>query len=104
MPGPMGSRVQDRYRPELTRDSLGAFIRETGAFRIKDAILSKTSTARPPSHFMSGAVSPRLDERYVGASLEELQSITAKPQLMYVARDLAMARVGSWTTNQHFSW
>jgi hypothetical protein len=38
MPWPTGLRVQDRYRPELTQDSLGAFIRETGAFRIKEAI------------------------------------------------------------------
>jgi len=103
VPWAMGLRVQDRYRPELTQDSLGAFIRETGAFRIKEAIFKHQyrKTSKPLYEWRG---SPRLEERCVGASLEELQSITAKPQLMYLTRDLARARVGSWTTYRYFSW
>jgi hypothetical protein len=48
---------------------------------------------------MSGAVLMGRENARSELSFAELQSITAKPHLMYLTNELAMARVGSWATS-----
>ena len=100
VPWPMGIRVQDRHRRELTQEYLGAFIRETGAaFRIKEAIFQTPVPQDLQASLMSGAVLMGSENAQSELSFAELQSITANPHLMYLTKELAMARVGSWATS-----
>lgn len=99
VPWPTGIGAADRHRPELTQEFLGVFIRETSSFRIKEAIFQTPVAQDLHASLLTGAILVGKQSSGNDLSQQELQEIVSKPHLMYLTRELALARVGSWATS-----
>jgi len=99
VPWPTGIGAPDRHRPELTQEFLGVFIRETSSFRIKEAIFQTPVAQDLHASLLSGAILVGRQSAGNDLSQQELQEIVSKPHLMYLNRELALARVGSWAAS-----
>ncbi len=99
VPWPCGIGAADRHRPGLTQEFLAAFIRETSSFRIKEAIFQTPVAQDLHASLLSGAILVGKHSLGNPPLLQELQEIVSKPHLMYLTRELALARVGSWAAS-----